>query len=31
MNTAKLKKEEPLLYGVISKGNLSWEYSEKIK
>jgi thiamine monophosphate synthase len=32
MNTTKLKKEELLLYGVISKGNLSWgDYSEKIK
>jgi len=32
MNTTKLKKEELLLYGVLSKGNLSWEaYSEKVK
>lgn len=32
MNISKLKREELLLYGVISKGNLSWEeYLEKIK
>lgn len=32
MSISKLKKEELLLYGVISKGNLSWDdYFEKIK
>jgi len=32
MNISKLKREELLLYGVISKGDLSWkDYLEKIK
>lgn len=32
MNITRIKREDLLLYGVISKGNLSWkEYSEKIK
>ncbi len=32
MNITRIKREELLLYGVISKGNLSWEdYFEKIR